>query len=89
MLTRRLLHDRSPAMVRRAVRALSSRADLGSVDAVAELLWHADSSVREAASQGLLRLGTAAVPTLRGVAARARPDRRRKLVALLEEIGDL
>jgi hypothetical protein len=83
---RALLDDPDPTTVRSAVRIVSYGADLDAVGPLADLVSHGDARVRAAAREGLLTLGEGAVAALRGAIARARPDRRAALVAVLEEI---
>ncbi|MEU9092013.1 hypothetical protein [Streptomyces sp. NPDC048428] len=51
------------------------------------LLGHPHAVVREAAGEGLVELGGAAVSALRHASARARPDRRSLYTDVLDRIG--
>lgn len=84
--TSTLLDDPQPSIVRTAVRTLCHAAWAPAIPAVAALLEHPHAVVREAAAQGLLTLGTPAVPTLRRAADHARPDRRSVYTDVLHRI---
>ncbi|MEU1349449.1 HEAT repeat domain-containing protein [Streptomyces sp. NPDC005795] len=86
--TELLLDDPRPDVVRMAVRTLCRAGWEPAAPAVAALLGHPHAVVREAAAEGLVEMGGAAVPALRHAAARARPDRRSLYTAVLDRIGD-
>ncbi|MFI6860540.1 HEAT repeat domain-containing protein [Streptomyces sp. NPDC050421] len=85
--TELLLDDPRPDVVRMAARTLCRAGWEPSLPAVAALLGHPHAVVREAAAEGLVELGGAAVPALRHASARARPDRRSLYADVLERIG--
>lgn len=84
-----LLDDPRPDVVRMAVRTLCRAGWEPAIPAVAALLGHPHGVVREAAAEGLVELGVAAVPALRHATARARPDRRSLYTDVLDRIGDV
>lgn len=84
--TRALLDDTDPTTVRLALRVLSFGGDADSTAEIAEKLFHPHDAVARAAREGLLALGTRAVGPLQKARARARPDRRAAIDAVLEEI---
>ncbi|MFG3139516.1 HEAT repeat domain-containing protein [Streptomyces sp. NPDC048211] len=85
--TELLLDDPRPDVVRMAVLTLCRAGWAPAVPAVTALLGHPHAVVREAAVEGLVGLGPAAVPALRHAAARARPDRRCRYTQVLDRIG--
>lgn len=85
--TELLLDDPRPDVVRMAVRTLCRAGWEPAIPAVTGLLGHPHAVVREAAAEGLVELGGAAVPALRHATARARPDRRSLYTDVLERIG--
>lgn len=82
-----LLGDAMPSIVRTAVRTLSHAAWVPAIPALAALLEHPHAVVRTAATEGLLTLGTPAIPTLRHAAARARPDKRSRYTDVLQALA--
>ncbi|TXS47328.1 HEAT repeat domain-containing protein [Streptomyces sp. OR43] len=82
-----LLDDPRPDVVRMAVLTLCRAGWEPALPAVTELLGHPHAVVREAAAEGLVGLGGAAVPALRHATARARPDRRSRYTEVLDRIG--
>ncbi|WP_067816390.1 HEAT repeat domain-containing protein [Actinomadura kijaniata] len=84
--TARLLDDPAPDVVRSAIRTLSHAGWRPLIPTLADLLTHSDQRLRRAAAEGLARFGTAALPALRHAEGRARPDRRPRYTALIEEI---
>nr|WSW70131.1 HEAT repeat domain-containing protein [Streptomyces sp. NBC_00995] len=82
-----LLEDPRPDVVRMAVLTLCRAGWEPAVPAVTALLGHPHAVVREAAAEGLVGLGEAAVPALRHATARARPDRRSRYTEVLDRIG--
>ncbi|WP_406098437.1 HEAT repeat domain-containing protein [Streptomyces sp. NBC_01013] len=86
--TELLLDDPRPDVVRMAVRTLCRAGWEPAVPTVTTLLGHPRAVVREAAAEGLVELGGAAVPVLRHAAARARPDRRSRYTDVLDRIGE-
>lgn len=85
--TELLLDDPRPDVVRMAVLTLCRAGWEPAVPAVTALLGHPHAVVREAAAEGLVGLGGAAVPALRHATARARPDRRSRYTEVLDRIG--
>ncbi|WP_433150831.1 HEAT repeat domain-containing protein [Actinomadura nitritigenes] len=85
--TVRLLDDPEPDVVRSAVRTLSHAGWTPAIPGLVGLLGHPRPQVRQAAADGLVRFGEAAVPALRHAAGRARPDRRSRYTAPLAEIN--
>lgn len=85
--TELLLDDPRPDVVRMAVLTLCRAGWEPAVPAVTALLGHPHAVVREAAAEGLVGLGGAAVPALRRATARARPDRRSRYTEILDRIG--
>ncbi len=84
--SRLLLVDTDPTTLRLGIRVLSFAGDTDSVAEIAGHLSHAHGAVARAAREGLLTMGEAAVPALQGWRARARPDRRGAIDAIIEEI---
>ncbi|MFI6964109.1 HEAT repeat domain-containing protein [Streptomyces sp. NPDC050255] len=85
--TELLLDDPRPDVVRMAVLTLCRAGWEPAFPAVTALLGHPHAVVREAAAEGLVGLGGAAVPALRHATARARPDRRSRYTEVLDRIG--
>ncbi|MEU9953446.1 HEAT repeat domain-containing protein, partial [Streptomyces sp. NPDC047939] len=85
--TELLLDDPRPDVVRMAVLTLCRAGWEPAVPAVTALLGHPHAVVRDAAAEGLVGLGGAAVPALRHATARARPDRRSRYTEVLDRIG--
>ncbi|GLV88439.1 hypothetical protein Slala03_81280 [Streptomyces lavendulae subsp. lavendulae] len=81
-----LLDDPQPDLVRTAVRTLCHANWAPAAPAVTGLLGHPHPAVRKAAAEGLVGMGTAAVPALRHAAVRARPDRRSLYTVVLDRI---
>lgn len=81
-----LLHDPQPDVIRMAIRILCRAAWEPAIPALVGLLGHAQPAVRRSAAEGLVRLGTAAIPELRRAADRARPDRRSRYSDVLRRI---
>ncbi|MFD7492887.1 HEAT repeat domain-containing protein [Streptomyces sp. NPDC059832] len=84
--TELLLDDPRPDVVRMAIRTLCRAGWEPAIPAVTGLLGHPHAVVREAAAEGLVELGGAAVPALRNAAAHARPDRRCLYTEVLDRI---
>jgi hypothetical protein len=74
--TRVLLRDRSPEFRRMAVRVLSFRRYAPAAQDIALLLHDREKGLDRVARAGLLVLGAPALPALRRLLHRARPDRR-------------
>ncbi|ATZ28961.1 HEAT repeat protein [Streptomyces lavendulae subsp. lavendulae] len=81
-----LLDDPQPDLVRTAVRTLCHANWAPAAPAVTGLLGHPHPAVRKAAAEGLVGMGTAAVPALRHAAGNARPDRRPLYTVVLDRI---
>ncbi|WP_299539965.1 HEAT repeat domain-containing protein [uncultured Streptomyces sp.] len=81
-----LLGDPQPSVVRSAIRIVCHARWEPAAPAVTDLLGHPHPVVREAAAEGLVRLGASGVPPLRHAAARARPDHRARYTDVLERI---
>lgn len=81
-----LLDDPQPDLVRTAVRTLCHANWAPAAPAVTGLLGHPHPAVRKAAAEGLVGMGTVAVPALRHAAVRARPDRRSLYTVVLDRI---
>ncbi|MFI5770712.1 HEAT repeat domain-containing protein [Streptomyces sp. NPDC051658] len=84
--TEPLLDDPRPDVVRMAIRTLCRAGWEPAIPAVTGLLGHPHAVVREAAAEGLVELGGAAVPALRNATAHARPDRRSLYTEVLDRI---
>ncbi|MEO3827081.1 HEAT repeat domain-containing protein [Actinomadura sp. B10D3] len=84
--TVRLLDDPEPAVVRSAIRTLAHAAWKPAVPGLVALLAHPRESARKAAADGLVMLGSAAVPALRHAEGRARPDRRHRYTSVLDRM---
>ncbi|BCY09380.1 HEAT repeat domain-containing protein [Actinoplanes sp. L3-i22] len=82
-----LLDDPEPGVVRSAINTLSHAGYRPAIAAMVELLGHSHVTVRRAAADGLVRFGPAAVPALTRAAAHARPDRRIRYTAVLDQIA--
>ncbi|MDG4863549.1 HEAT repeat domain-containing protein, partial [Streptomyces sp. T-3] len=87
-LTTLLLDDPEPNVVRMAIQTLGHAAWEPAIPALTGLLTHPHPVVRKAAADGLVRIGTPAVPALRHATAHARPDRRARYTAVLARIAD-
>ncbi|MFD9307880.1 HEAT repeat domain-containing protein [Streptomyces sp. NPDC060048] len=81
-----LLDDTQPDLVRTAIRTLCHADWTPAIPAVTGLLEHSHPVVRKSAAEGLVALGTPAVPALRHAAVHVRPDRRSLYTAVLERI---
>ncbi|WP_406279727.1 HEAT repeat domain-containing protein [Embleya sp. NBC_00896] len=81
-----LLDDPRRDIVRSAIGTLSHARWEPALPAVVALLAHPDQLVREAAAEGLARIGQPAIAPLRNAAAHARPDRRARYTAVLDRI---
>ncbi|RKI30787.1 hypothetical protein D7Y27_38630 [Corallococcus sp. AB004] len=88
-LTRELLKDAEAGHVVRAVRTLTFGGHLPAVAEVAALLPDRRNAVARAAWDGLLVMGGAALPILRGELAHARPDRRALLARVISSLEDV
>lgn len=86
-LTVVLLGDPQPGVVRSAILTLSHAAWEPAFPALTGLLLHPHTAVRRAAAEGLVRIGTPAVPALRRAADHARPDRRPRYTELLARLA--
>ncbi|MGO4463444.1 HEAT repeat domain-containing protein [Streptomyces sp. M-16] len=84
--TSMLLDDPQPDLVRTAIRTLCHAAWAPAAPAMTGLLEHPHPAVRKAAAEGLVGMGTAAVPALRHAAVHARPDKRSLYTVVLERI---
>lgn len=85
-LTRVLLSDAEAGHVVRAIRTLTFGGHHAAVAEVVALLHDRRNPVAHAALDGLLVLGDAALPVLRGELAYARPDRRALLARVIERL---
>ncbi|WP_030714888.1 HEAT repeat domain-containing protein [Streptomyces sp. NRRL S-237] len=81
-----LLDDPRPDLVRTAIRTLCHANWAPALPALTGLLEHSHPVVRRTAADGLVGMGEQAIPTLTRAAARARPDRRSRYTAVLEQI---
>ncbi|MFG2484536.1 HEAT repeat domain-containing protein [Streptomyces virginiae] len=81
-----LLDDPRPDLVRTAIRTLCHANWEPALPALTGLLEHSHPVVRRTAADGLVGMGEQAIPTLTRAAARARPDRRSRYTAVLEQI---
>ncbi|MFK0257981.1 HEAT repeat domain-containing protein [Streptomyces sp. NPDC090445] len=81
-----LLDDRRPELVRTAIRTLCHATWVPAIPAVTRLLEHSHPVVRKAAAEGLIAMGTPAVPALRHAAGRVRPDKRSLYAEVLDRI---
>ncbi|MFD9499616.1 HEAT repeat domain-containing protein [Streptomyces sp. NPDC060035] len=81
-----LLDDPRPDVVRTAIRALCHASWAPAIPAVTALLGHPHPVVRRAAAEGLIGMGTPAIPALRRAADHARPDRRSLYTDVLDRI---
>ncbi|HEY9368672.1 HEAT repeat domain-containing protein, partial [Streptomyces sp.] len=87
-LTEVLLDDPQPDVVRTAIRVLVHARRRPAIPALISLLDHAHVTVRRTAEDGLVGIGSAAVPALRRAVSRARPDRSARYAALLARIAE-
>lgn len=85
-VTLRVLRDPVPEFRRRAIRVLSFARFLPAVPGIAKLLWDKKKAVDRAARHGLIYIGEPALPALRGVLARTRPDQRPVLLEVVQTI---
>jgi|GEM_PF-3694947 len=85
-VTRRFLHDPRRDVVRQAIRILAHGGSTQEIDTFVELLFGKDSMLAGQAREGLLILGDVALPELRRVCSRARPDRRPVIQEIIEQI---
>ncbi|WP_326586324.1 HEAT repeat domain-containing protein [Streptomyces sp. NBC_01294] len=81
-----LLADPRPDVVRTAIRILCHATWEAAIPAVTGLLEHPHPVVRRTAAEGLISLGTPAIPALRHAADHVRPDKRSLYTAVLEQI---
>ncbi|MGW3320923.1 HEAT repeat domain-containing protein [Streptomyces virginiae] len=81
-----LLDDPRPDLVRTAIRTLCHANWAPALPALTALLEHSHPVVRRTAAKGLVDMGEQAIPTLTHAAAHARPDRRSRYTAVLEQI---
>lgn len=84
--SRRLLEDKDPTTLRLALRILSFGGDLESVDKFVEYLFHAHAAVARSAREGLLVLGPQSISHLLRIRNTQRPDRRKELDNIMNEI---
>ena len=82
-----LLKDDNPSMRKRAIRVLSYGRYEPAIDKIVDLLWDRKGKVGRVARDGLLRLGNASLPILRKRSAQVRPDRRKDVVSIIDEIS--
>ncbi|OPC80057.1 hypothetical protein B4N89_03020 [Embleya scabrispora] len=85
--TEQLLDDPRRDVVRGAIRTLSHAGWQPAVPSLITLFADADPVIREAAGEGLARIGVAVLPALRKAAAHARPDRRGRYLELRDRIA--
>ncbi|MFE5328727.1 HEAT repeat domain-containing protein [Embleya sp. NPDC056575] len=85
--TQQLLDDPRRDVVRGAIRTLSHAGWQPAVPSLITLFADADPVIREAAGEGLARIGVAVLPALRKAAAHARPDRRGRYLELRDRIA--
>ncbi|WP_439677575.1 HEAT repeat domain-containing protein [Embleya sp. MST-111070] len=85
--TEQLLDDPRRDVVRGAIRTLSHAGWQPAVPSLIVLFTDADPVIREAAGEGLARIGVAVLPALRKAAAHARPDRRGRYLELRDRIA--
>ncbi|MCJ0873025.1 HEAT repeat domain-containing protein [Streptomyces sp. AP-93] len=81
-----LLDDPQPDLVRAAIRTLCHATWVPAIPALTGLLEHPHPVVRRAAADGLVAMGTSAIPALRHVTVHARPDKRSRYAEILERI---
>lgn len=81
-----LLDDPQPDLVRTAIRTLCHAAWVPAIPTVTGLLEHPHHVVRGAAAEGLVSMGTSAIPVLRHARDHARPDKRSLYEEVLERI---
>ncbi|MFI1383878.1 HEAT repeat domain-containing protein [Embleya sp. NPDC020886] len=85
--TEKLLDDPRRDVVRGAIRTLSHAGWEPAVPTLLILFGDSDQAIREAAGDGLARIGPPVLPMLRRAAARARPDRRARYLELRDRIA--
>jgi hypothetical protein len=83
-----LLNDPQPDTVRQAIRTLCHAAHRPAIPAVVGLLAHPHAGVRRTAADGLLRIGSPAIPALRHAVSRVRPDKRQVYTTILDQITE-
>ncbi|MFD7256558.1 HEAT repeat domain-containing protein [Streptomyces sp. NPDC059874] len=81
-----LLDDPQPNLVRTAIRTLCHATWARAIPAVTGMLEHPHPVVRKAAAEGLVTMGTQAIPALRHAAVHVRPDKRSLYTEVLEQI---
>ncbi|MBT2446552.1 HEAT repeat domain-containing protein [Streptomyces sp. ISL-43] len=81
-----LLDDPQPDLVRTAIRTLCHANWAPAIPAVTGMLEHSHPVVRKTAAEGLISMGTPAIPALRHAAVHARPDKRLLYTEVLEQI---
>ncbi|MER5413267.1 HEAT repeat domain-containing protein [Streptomyces virginiae] len=81
-----LLDDPRPDLVLTAIRTLRHANWAPALPALTGLLEHSHPVVRRTAAKGLVDMGERAIPTLTHAAVHARPDRRSRYTAVLEQI---
>ncbi|MCX4957175.1 HEAT repeat domain-containing protein [Streptomyces virginiae] len=81
-----LLDDPRPDLVRTAIRTLCHANWAPALPALTGMLEHSHPVVRRTAAKGLIDMGEQAIPTLTHAADHARPDRRSRYTAVLEQI---
>lgn len=81
-----LLDDPQPDLVRTAIRTLCHAAWVPAIPEVTGLLEHPHPVVRRAAAEGLVILGTPAIPALKHAAVHARPDKRPVYAEILDRL---
>ncbi|WP_406116811.1 HEAT repeat domain-containing protein [Streptomyces virginiae] len=81
-----LLDDPLPDLVRTAIRTLCHANWAPALPALTGMLEHPHPVVRRTAAKGLIGMGERAIPTLTHAAVHARPDRRSRYTAVLEQI---
>lgn len=84
-----LLDDPQPDLVRTAIRTLCRATWVPAIPAVTGLLEHPHPVVRRAAAEGLVSMGTSAIPALTHATVHARPDKRHLYGEVLEQITRL
>jgi HEAT repeat protein len=87
-VTRELLKDPEAGHVVRAIRTLAFGGHRPAVAELAALLHDRRNPVARAALEGLLVMGDAALPLLRGEFAHARPDRRAMLARVITSLEE-
>ncbi|MFE9566748.1 HEAT repeat domain-containing protein [Streptomyces sp. NPDC006487] len=81
-----LLADPQPDLVRTAIRTLCRASWVPAIPIVTGLLEHPNAVVRRAAAEGLVSMGTSAIPALRHATVHARPDKRSRYAEILEQV---